>query len=390
MVGPDNGDDEWLGESAGHGVRVARRELAPLAILADEPAKGADRDLAPFTVAGEVRQTKQPVGSQGVLLDRPLAARKASRLYGLTLGRVKESAGFTILKTVSERHRHSLRSTECPRMDTGLVCVEIRGEVRGHVSKQVEDLRVVPIEVTKALGLCVPEPAGHCAHRVVRSRVERVVAECGPRRPVRGGRERVPADIGGAVYEGSIVLGALGDRIERVVVLVGVLRPRPEVLVRLPQDSVHPADHIAHHAVISGRRERAVCLRVDREELGVVFEHLLVVRDPPLTCRRVAEEATFNVVVHAAGGHRAERPVEHRRDLGVPETAVLVEKEPEQLGLRELGLASEPSELRVVLPAHQRTDLIDDLDAEISGFRCPRLVLFLAELGDTLREVRAL
>src|SRR5439155_16431253 len=144
------------------------------------------RELAPLVVAGEGRQTKQPVGSQGVLLDRPLAARKASRLFGLTLGGVKEPAGFAILQAVSERDRHSLRSTEGPRMDTGLVCVQIRCEVRGNISKQIVDLRVVPIEMTKALGLCVPEPAGHCAHRVVRPRLGRVVAECGPSRSERG------------------------------------------------------------------------------------------------------------------------------------------------------------------------------------------------------------
>ena len=132
---PGIGDDEWLGESAGHRVRVARRELPPLAILADETAKGANRELAPFVVAGEDRQTKQPIGSEGVLLDRPLAARKASRLYALTLGGVKEPTGFAILQAVAQRHRHSLCSTEGPRMDTGLVCVQIRCEVRGDVSK---------------------------------------------------------------------------------------------------------------------------------------------------------------------------------------------------------------------------------------------------------------
>src|SRR5713101_1470787 len=129
---------------------------------------------------------------------------------------------------------------------------------------------------------------------------------------------------------------------------------------------------------------------VDREKLGVVFEHLLVVRDLPLARRRVAEKATFDVVVHPAGGHRAECPVEHRRDLRITEPAMLVQQETQELRLRELRLASESTELRVVLPTHERPDLIDDLKAEVTRLRRASLGLFLAKLSDSLREVRAL
>ena len=121
-----------------------------------------------------------------------------------------------------------------------------------------------------------------------------------------------------------------------------------------------------------------MCLRVDREELGVIFEHLLVVRDLPLTRRRVAEEATFDVVAQATGGHRAERPVEHRRDLGVAEPPLLVEEEAQKLRLRELRLAPKASELGVVLPAYERPNLIDDLKAEIARLRRTSFVLLLA------------
>src|SRR2546425_2667523 len=169
--------------------------------------------------------------------------------------------------------------------------------------------------------------------------------------------------------------------------LVGVLRARPEPLVLLPERRVHPADHVAHHAVVPGRRERAMGFRIDGEELGVVFEHLLVMRDLPLSRRRVAEEAALDVVVHSAAGHGAEGAVQHRCDLGVAEPAMLVEKEAQKPGLRELRLAPEASELWVVLPTDERTDLIDDLKAEIAGLRRASLVLLLAQLGDALREL---
>ena len=160
--------------------------------------------------------------------------------------------------------------------------------------------------------------------------------------------------------------------------LVGVLRPGPEILIRLPQNRVHPADHVADDAVIPRGRKRAVGFGVDREKLGVVLEHLLVVRDHPLPRGRVAEEAALDVVVHAAAGHQTEGPMEHCGDLGVAEPAMLVEEEAQEFRLRELRLASEASELRVVLPAYQRAHLIDDLNAEIARLRRARHILLLA------------
>jgi len=82
--------------------------------------------------------------------------------------------------------------------------------------------------------------------------------------------------------------------------------------------------------------------------------------------------------------------MEHRRDLGIAEPAMLVEEEAQKLGLRELRLAAETAELRVVLPAHQGAHLINDLKAEIARLGCARLVFLLAKLGDAVRELRPL
>ena len=122
----------------------------------------------------------------------------------------------------------------------------------------------------------------------------------------------------------------------------------------------------------------------------------------PVAEGRVAEEPALERVVHPAAGHRGERCVEHRRDVGALVAAVLIEQEPEQLGLRELRLAAEAAELRVVLPADERGDRADYRDVEVTGLLlslnpCVRLVLLhlaqarlelgalvLPEIGDLL------
>ena len=89
-------------------------------------------------------------------------------------------------------------------------------------------------------------------------------------------------------------------------------------------------------------------LRVEREQLRVFLEHLLVVRDVPLAGRRIAEETAGDAVVHAAARHRREGLVDHGRELRVTETAVLVEDEAQHFRLRELRLAPEAAELGIV------------------------------------------
>jgi hypothetical protein len=108
-------------------------------------------------------------------------------------------------------------------------------------------------------------------------------------------------------------------------------------------------------------------LRVHREELGVVLEHLLVVRDLPLTRRRVAEEPALDLVVHAARGHRAKRLVQHVREVRIAVAAVFVEQEAKQANLWELRRATESAELRVVLAPDERRDRVDDVHREVAG-----------------------
>ena len=142
-----------------------------------------------------------------------------------------------------------------------------------------------------------------------------LVVEDLPRAQVGRCGERVPRRVQRAVHEGRVVLRALRG-LERVVMLVGVLRARPEPGLALIERRVHPPDDVTHDLVVAGIGENAVRVRVDREQLGVVLEHLLEVRDLPLARRRIAEESALDVVVHPAASHRAERLVEHRGDIG--------------------------------------------------------------------------
>ena len=130
-------------------------------------------------------------------------------------------------------------------------------------------------------------------------------------------------------------------------------------------------------------------LRVEREQLGVVLEHLLVVRHVPLARGRVAEEPTFDLVVHAAGGHGAERLVQHVCEVRIAVAPVFVEQEAKEAHLWELRRATEASELRVVLSAHQRADGVDDVRGQLAAFRLARGCLLFSELGDATGDLLA-
>ena len=75
---------------------------------------------------------------------------------------------------------------------------------------------------------------------------------------------------------------------------------------------------------------------VDARELRVVVEHLLEVRHEPDRVRGITCEATAQVVVDAARGHRIERPARHCQRPGITVLDVQAEQELDRHGLREL------------------------------------------------------
>src|SRR6266571_423809 len=184
--GPDDRDHERLREGTSDRVGIARRELAPLPVLAYKAAKSAERELVPLVLAGKSRESQEPIGRESVLFDRSLTTREASRLAA-RLRRIEESAAVAILEPVAERHRHPLRSTERARVEAGLVRVEAGGQIGRDVSKEVHDLHALGrIGVVQRFRLRIPQRASDRPHRLMRPRLKRIVTRRSPGRPQCG------------------------------------------------------------------------------------------------------------------------------------------------------------------------------------------------------------
>ncbi len=105
---------------------------------------------------------------------------------------------------------------------------------------------------------------------------------------------------------------------------------------------------LAEHVVERPGRDRAIprvtgeCprVRVRARELRIVVEHLLEVRDEPLGVGRVAVEATAQLVMETAVGHRVERATSDRERPGVAGRDVAAQEELDRHRLRELRSAA--------------------------------------------------
>jgi hypothetical protein len=137
----------------------------------------------------------------------------------------------------------------------------------------------------------------------------------------------------------------------------------------------------------------AAGLGVEPEQLGVVVEHLLEVRDEPLAVDAVAGEAAAQVIVDAAAVH-AERvcvsaspagPATSRRRSGV-------QQDGERGGVRELGLAPKPPHSRSTLRQQlRRGDSVEGVGvAEVVRTSLAAvLVGEAAEVGHALAKLSA-
>src|SRR6266852_5528598 len=184
-----------------------------------------------------------------------------------------------------------------------------------------------------------------------------VLAQGGPlaadgRIEVRDRKGRVPRRVNAAVHVRSARLRTTA-RIERVVVLVGVLAAGVQAGCGIAKDPVE---------VTSGQIER-VAQPGEGEPIhqaGVVLEHLLEMRNAPVLRGRVAEEPALDVVVGAACGHSVERVLRHGAQLLVPAQLRLLEQKEDGIGLRKLGRGSEATVFRVVSILDGTKDGVDD------------------------------
>ena len=135
----------------------------------------------------------------------------------------------------------------------------------------------------------------------------------------------------------ELALHALGVRVERrVEAALGAAHLAQGPIERLLGDG--PEQRLAGHlpAVQVGAREQRV-----------VVEHLLEVGDQPVRVHRVAREAAAHLVVHPAGGHRAQRVRAH---LGL----AAAQQELDRRGRRELRRLAEAA-VGAVVACHAAT-----------------------------------
>jgi hypothetical protein len=144
--------------------------------------------------------------------------------------------------------------------------------------------------------------------------------------------------------------------IPHVVLAFVALRVRVEARVisalRRLHLAQHPAGGLARHARIQriAAGERGLC--VDGEQLGVVVQHFLEVRDHPVLVHRVAAETPAELIVDAALGHAAQGERRHVQrlqiGLGRCRAGLPAAQQPgERLWVRELRRTAEAAVLRI-------------------------------------------
>jgi len=100
-------------------------------------------------------------------------------------------------------------------------------------------------------------------------------------------------------------------------------------------------------------------LRVQRQQLRVVVEHLLEVRDRPGAVDAVAEEAAVEMVAQAAQRHLLQREVQRVVQLTAPFQVAALGHGLQQRRLRKLGSAAEAAVDRVVAAVSLLGDFLD-------------------------------
>jgi hypothetical protein len=126
---------------------------------------------------------------------------------------------------------------------------------------------------------------------------------------------RVPPDVERPLHPGRVRIVCLLGR--HAVGVLGRVEPAP----RVGHVSTHVLEGVLGNLGEEPVARRLRRLQVRQGQLGLVVQHLLEVRDPPLPIDRVAVEAAAEVIAHAAERHGPQRLGRHQeRRLSVPPT----------------------------------------------------------------------
>jgi len=137
----------------------------------------------------------------------------------------------------------------------------------------------------------------------------------------------------GAVPHVELALDSLGIRIEA----------RIEAALRrahVPQHPIRGCVGDPREKLIAGLQRR---VGIAGEELPVVAEHFLEMRNHPRLIDRVAGKAPAQLIVDAALGHAGERERGHGQRLG----CVIAQAALDAAGIRKFGRAPKPAEARI-------------------------------------------
>src|SRR6267143_2492425 len=306
-------------------------------------------EMRRLRIAGHGVQLGQRHGGNGVFhegLDR--LGQPAQVVAGCVVEIAAEvGVAVSLLDVRGEVHRrlHPLVT------EPGLVGANRRPQAPGLVRQLAADVSGMAHAFAAPVGLL--EKALEQLARVLS---QRGTVEVAVRFEIGDRKGRVPRRVNAPVDKWRRCLRALGG-IHGVVVLVRVLAPGVETGLRVVQDAVE---------VPGGGVECRVHPRECKptHETSVDLEHLLEMRDAPVLCRGVAEEAAFDVVVGATSSHPLEGVDRLLAQGWVGAHLRLFEQQEDGVGLRELGGIAEASVLGVIGVRDRLEDCIHDAVVE--------------------------
>jgi hypothetical protein len=140
-----------------------------------------------------------------------------------------------------------------------------------------------------------------------------------------------------------------------VVFLIGVLAPPEDPALRIVEGALYVVQGLHRRLPKPLVLEDLRCVEVERDQVGVVLQHLLEVGEAPVAGGGVAEPSALHVVIHPAFGHPVEGAADHLRQSFVAAAAADVFHQEEQagLGVGELGGLAEAAVDRVVSSGDQ-------------------------------------
>ena len=181
--------------------------------------------------------------------------------------------------------------------------------------------------------------------------------------------------------EGSFILGedggdfSFGEAVELAFLpfTVGILGG-VKAAVGVGHVALEITDNIADHGMVLRIAADQAGIEIKIDQLGIVIEHFLEVRDEPFFIHRVAGEAAAQLVIHAAGRHPAAGEEHLIHQFLITGGDGVHQDQARDLWLREFGGSTEAAVFGIEVPSESRGGGGDDLRTHcFSGGNCALL-----------------